>query len=261
MTLPERPSLEWLRNAARQLLRAARAGDPDALARFATGLPGVALSLSAAQAVIAREHGFPGWPALKTDVEARTRRVRRPSATQLRVEAEVAAMLAAARTGDPSALALRPGVGSAIQRAARDLLAARPDDRGQVLRVLLQGLTHANPSVRYECAHALDTYGDTSCIASLLALTDDPVPRVRRIAIHALSCHACKPESFAGSDAVRDRLARAALSDPSVQVRRHAVVAVAQAGGPGAADILRQALAQDSDMVVQRNCRATLRRI
>ena len=71
--LPERPDLEQLRHRAKELLRAARAGDPDALDRFRAQLPlrpGAAVRLSTAQLVIAREHGFASWPALVAQIEA-----------------------------------------------------------------------------------------------------------------------------------------------------------------------------------------------
>ena len=72
-TLPERPDLDQLRHRAKDLLRAARARNPDALHRFQAQLPlrpGVAVRLSAAQLVIAREHGFASWPALVAQIEA-----------------------------------------------------------------------------------------------------------------------------------------------------------------------------------------------
>ncbi|MFG1948456.1 ankyrin repeat domain-containing protein [Nonomuraea sp. NPDC048826] len=69
MDLPARPDLAQLRRQAKELLRAARAGEPAAAARLAaiTEQP----TLSAAQLAIARAYGFPGWTALKTEVERR----------------------------------------------------------------------------------------------------------------------------------------------------------------------------------------------
>jgi len=65
-SLPPAPSLEQLRKQAKDLLRAVRSGDPDALARVAASgpRPGEPLRLSGAQLVVAREHGFPSWPRL-----------------------------------------------------------------------------------------------------------------------------------------------------------------------------------------------------
>ncbi len=80
--LPERPNLEQLKKQAKSLLHAAQAQDPAALQRFAA-LPAFAgkstdalavqeLALHDAQSVIAREHGFPSWNALREQVEERT---------------------------------------------------------------------------------------------------------------------------------------------------------------------------------------------
>ena len=80
--LPDRPNLEQLRNQAKTLLRAAKAGDPAALRRF-RALPAcagkttaeigaLALALHDAQSVIAREHGFDSWNALRERVEELT---------------------------------------------------------------------------------------------------------------------------------------------------------------------------------------------
>ncbi|HEV7715609.1 MAG TPA: ankyrin repeat domain-containing protein [Steroidobacteraceae bacterium] len=75
--LPERPNLEQLKNQSKSLLRAARAQDPVALQRF-QALPTLtgksvaelqAMGLHDAQSVIAREHGFKSWNALREHVE------------------------------------------------------------------------------------------------------------------------------------------------------------------------------------------------
>ncbi len=71
--LPERPDLDQLRRQAKDLLRAARAGDPMAVGRIRTGLglrPGTPITLSAAHLVVAREYGFASWPALVAEVRA-----------------------------------------------------------------------------------------------------------------------------------------------------------------------------------------------
>ena len=59
-------NLEQLRKQAKELLRAARAGDDTALRR----LDGREPILANAQLVLAREHGYPSWPALVTAAEA-----------------------------------------------------------------------------------------------------------------------------------------------------------------------------------------------
>lgn len=77
-TLPDRPSLEQLKNQAKDLLAAYRAGDEAARRRFQEHLPHSTQSaagqerayrLSDAQLVLAREYGFASWPQLKAHVE------------------------------------------------------------------------------------------------------------------------------------------------------------------------------------------------
>jgi ankyrin repeat protein len=65
------PSLEDLRTRAKDLLRAHHAGDAAARSRVAAHQPRPAdpLRLSAAQLVIAREHGFPSWQRLRAYVD------------------------------------------------------------------------------------------------------------------------------------------------------------------------------------------------
>lgn len=71
--LPERPDLGQLRRQAKELKRAALAGDPVALGRLQAYLPaGVPVTLSVTQLAIAREYGFASWARLKAEVAART---------------------------------------------------------------------------------------------------------------------------------------------------------------------------------------------
>jgi ankyrin repeat protein len=69
--LPAAPSLEQLRKQAKDLLRAARAGEPAAVARMAAHhpRPNEAPKLTGAQLVVAREHGFPSWARLRAYLE------------------------------------------------------------------------------------------------------------------------------------------------------------------------------------------------
>ena len=67
--LPERADLDQLRRQARELLRAAAAGEPEALARLAA--VSERRTLAAARLAVAREHGLSSWPALRSGVESR----------------------------------------------------------------------------------------------------------------------------------------------------------------------------------------------
>jgi len=84
--IPPSPSLEQLKNQAKDLLWAYRAADPRARLRVQTHHPrvggasaaggrGRAFLLSDALLVVAREHGFPSWSKLKASVEAMGRGV------------------------------------------------------------------------------------------------------------------------------------------------------------------------------------------
>ena len=67
--LPARPDLDQLRHQARELLRAARRGNPDATARIRAVSD--RLVLSSAQLALAREYGFASWARLKLEVDRR----------------------------------------------------------------------------------------------------------------------------------------------------------------------------------------------
>ena len=68
-TLPDRPDLDQLRHQARDLLRAAAAGNPDATHRLRAVSPRTTLWV--AQLALAREHGFGSWRQLKAEIERR----------------------------------------------------------------------------------------------------------------------------------------------------------------------------------------------
>jgi hypothetical protein len=70
-TLPENPNLDQLRRQAKELVRAARNDNAGALERI--GSVSGEVTLAAAQLAIARDYGMVSWPALKAEVQARTR--------------------------------------------------------------------------------------------------------------------------------------------------------------------------------------------
>ena len=78
-TLPARPDLDQQKTLAKELLRAYRAGDRDAIARVRAELPDKAApTLTAAQYVLAREYGFASWRELKDRIEQLTAERRPP---------------------------------------------------------------------------------------------------------------------------------------------------------------------------------------
>src|SRR5829696_5268471 len=70
--LPPNPSLEQLKHQAKDLLKASRDLNLQALLRIEQYLPNraAAATLADAQLVIAREYGFASWPKLKRHVES-----------------------------------------------------------------------------------------------------------------------------------------------------------------------------------------------
>jgi ankyrin repeat protein len=82
-------NLEQLRKQAKELVKAARAGDEAALERLGGRDP----RLASAQLVLAREHGYPSWPALVAAAEASVERfvVAATSGRCARAEATLAA--------------------------------------------------------------------------------------------------------------------------------------------------------------------------
>src|SRR5216684_2164609 len=88
--LPPRPRLEHYRKRAKNLVKACRAGDRDALR-------GAKCTLANAQLLIARDHRFASWPKFAKHVEGLTR-ARSPIS---RFEKAVDAIVA----GDAAALA------------------------------------------------------------------------------------------------------------------------------------------------------------
>jgi ankyrin repeat protein len=77
-------NLEQLRKQAKELVRAARAGDPQAIER----LDGREPILARAQLVLAREHGYPSWPALVAAAEANAEAFVRAATDNRRTRAE-----------------------------------------------------------------------------------------------------------------------------------------------------------------------------
>jgi ankyrin repeat protein len=103
-SFPTRPDLDQLRRRAKDLAKAARQGDPAALARLADyRRPDAPITLALAQLTLAREYGFPSWPRLKEAVQASA------ETTSQRVSAF---LLASVRAH------FEPGT-SALRRAAR----------------------------------------------------------------------------------------------------------------------------------------------
>lgn len=89
------------------------------------------------------------------------------------------------------------------------------------LNALVEGLSHRDWRVRKSCAALMDHLGDDRCVEPLRRALSDPIEGVRRLAIHALGCQACKVAPLAVD--IVDLLVERALADSSIRVRRVAV--------------------------------------
>lgn len=98
---PARPTLEQYRKQAKELLKACKSGDSDAIQRFKrhhphpskltdSGTTSSKLTLADAQLVIAREHAFESWPKFVGHIEALTRESSPVSQFELAADAIVA---------------------------------------------------------------------------------------------------------------------------------------------------------------------------
>ena len=80
-SLPARADLAQQKKQAKELLQCFTSGDAEARARVRAVLPDKQqIALADAQFVLAREYGFPNWPALKQHIEARVEATRSPEA-------------------------------------------------------------------------------------------------------------------------------------------------------------------------------------
>ncbi|MBX3051224.1 MAG: HEAT repeat domain-containing protein [Caldilineaceae bacterium] len=113
---------------------------------------------------------------------------------------------------------------------ARDL--AKVTLKPGAKEALIQGLKHANPKVRWWSLQLMDHLADESFIPHILSVLDDPVGKVRRHAVHALTCDVCKPDrcGLGLSASIRTRIEEVAQFDSDERVRKEASTALANWG-------------------------------
>lgn len=130
-SLPAAPSLEQLRKQAKELVRAHRAGQTEALARVGAHHPEApaVLKLAGAQLVLAREHGFASWPRLRAYVErlqAHGPALEHAYHEDLEYyEDRAQGLLASATDGTPEALAAFTALGAPLTSGGARLVVAR----------------------------------------------------------------------------------------------------------------------------------------
>lgn len=123
------------------------------------------------------------------------------------------------------------------------------------------GLRSDDWRVRRDCLRFLDHQADPESGRLALECLDDAHPEVRKWAAHALGCDRCKAQGRSDFDAV-PYLLRVVDEDPSLRVRRSAVVALAwnQPCDQRVAACLRELLASEVDPKIRMHAAAGLAR-
>jgi hypothetical protein len=103
---------------------------------------------------------------------------------------------------------------------ARDLRRARVDPLAKA--ALIRGLDHANAKVRWWCLQLMDHLADESYLEPILSKLTDPVAKVRRHAVHALTCGACKPDRSPLDLDIEETLRAVIENDADEKVREEA---------------------------------------
>lgn len=111
---------------------------------------------------------------------------------------------------------------------------------------LVEGLTHPEAQIRLWCADLMDHLADERCADPLRQALTDPSPDVRRHAVHSLGCQRCKVEPLAVD--IVGLLCERVREDSSIRVRR---VSVHQLGlqpyDPRAVETLEAVLRNETD--------------
>lgn len=121
-----------------------------------------------------------------------------------------------------------------VEMTPADKLGARanrgvpmPEDR---MDALIWGLGHESPVVRRVCLEFLDQHPHPRALPHVVACLEDPVPRVRWHAVHAICCDVCKDGSSQLTPELVARVRQVAESDPSPKVRGQALHGLREAG-------------------------------
>jgi hypothetical protein len=221
-------SLDYLESRAQALARDARKSDPTAVERILTHHPEwrrfwrsrKTFGFSDARIVLAREHGFASWTELIDALQRGDAIRRNPSEGNPYFEMVDKFQIKEERIRWASIMSALPGRMGKANRG-------KPVSK-EKLEALIWGLEHDNAVVRWMCLEHLDAHPDPSAIPHIVRRLDDPVPRVRWHAVHALACDACKDGASFLSFDVLDRLRHAAAADASQRVRRYAAQVLAE---------------------------------
>jgi len=90
--------------------------------------------------------------------------------------------------------------------------------------IMRDGLRHASPEVRLRCCQYFDRFLVPEILGDLLAMLDDPDPRVRVATLHTLACDRCKRGACrADEDRVLHRAIGLLQIDPDPHARAMAI--------------------------------------
>jgi len=118
--------------------------------------------------------------------------------------------------------AIRALVGGAFGREFRQLQLS-----DAVFQALVRGLEHKNPNVRFACIQIMDHMGDDRMIEPVSRMLYDWAPRVRKQALHALTCEKYKSAPLCPlPTTVLSAFIDLALHDPNLNVRVAAIGAL-----------------------------------
>ena len=107
----------------------------------------------------------------------------------------------------------------------------------EVRNALIAGAADPYPPVRFGCLQLLDHLPDPVVLPAICRALDDDVPRMRRLAAHALGCGICKPtwDGALPPEAIT-KLAELASDDDNKKVRDQARFALASWRRRGSGD-------------------------
>ncbi|HEY2812699.1 MAG TPA: HEAT repeat domain-containing protein [Acidimicrobiales bacterium] len=108
-----------------------------------------------------------------------------------------------------------------VATPSRQFPALRASGQVDLPLLRLGAQSHPNPRIRWQCLTVLDHIdGDESVPVFVSTLLGDAVPRVRRHALHALSCDRCKMSPLCVD--VVPVVAECLRNDDNAKVRRQA---------------------------------------
>ena len=123
----------------------------------------------------------------------------------------------------------------------------------------LAALTNPNPWLRCGCLSFLDHYANDESAHIFLGALEDPIPFVREMALHGLSCERCRTAELCVADVV-PVLSRVLATDTSPEVR-HKVVPILMnylSRSTAAHEALRRSSVSDEDILVRQVAAAAL---